>query len=70
MLVRDTFECVLWKSEQAPKSKSDKPFRVWKRVREICGGKSDLNRSPRLKSVVKFADGLSQNQCDVGNETC
>lgn len=54
MLIKDTFEDVLWESENVTRLKKDKPFRAWKRVREICNDKNDLNHAPKLKEVVEF----------------
>jgi predicted ATP-dependent endonuclease of OLD family len=55
LVIDDTFEHVLWEEGTAPKSKNDKPFRAWKRVRELCKDRSDLAHAPRLKRVVGFA---------------
>jgi predicted ATP-dependent endonuclease of OLD family len=53
--IDDTFEHVLWTDGDAPKSKKDKPYRAWKRVRELCNGKENLDHAPQLRDVVKFA---------------
>jgi predicted ATP-dependent endonuclease of OLD family len=53
-VIDDTFEHVLWPQEDAPKTHKDKPYRAWKRVRELCK-KNDLNGAPKLLEVVKFA---------------
>ena len=55
MVIDDTFEHVLWEKGKAPKSKKDKPYRAWKRVRELCDGKTDLSHASDLKRVVEFA---------------
>jgi predicted ATP-dependent endonuclease of OLD family len=55
MVIDDTFEHVLWERDEAPKSKKDKPYRAWKRVRELCNNKTDLGHAPELKKVVEFA---------------
>lgn len=54
-VVDDTFEHVLWEGGAAPVSKKDKPYRAWKRVRELCSEKTDLNHAPRLKAIIEFA---------------
>lgn len=55
MVIDDTFEHVLWAAAEAPKSSKDKPYRAWKRVRELCKGKANLDHAPKLRDVVKFA---------------
>lgn len=55
MIIDDTFEHVLWAAAEVPKSPKDKPYRAWKRVRELCEGKANLEHAPRLRDVVKFA---------------
>jgi len=52
--IADTFEDVLW-DKNAPKSKSDKPYRGWKRVKELCEEKENLDHAPKLRDVVRFA---------------
>jgi len=44
----------LW-DKNAPKSKSDKPYRGWKRVKELCEEKENLDHAPKLRDVVRFA---------------
>ena len=53
--VADTFEDLLWPAGEVPKSPKDKPYRAWKRVRELCDGKANLDHAPRLREIVKFA---------------
>jgi len=53
--IEDTFEDVLWGVGEVLKAKKDKPYRAWKRVRELCKGKADLNHAPKLKKVLEFA---------------
>lgn len=55
LVIDDTFEHVLWDPETAPQSAKDKPFRAWRRVRELCDARENLNHAPRLKQVVEFA---------------
>lgn len=55
MAIDDTFEHVLWAAAEAPKSPKDKPYRAWKRVRELCEGKANLDHAPKLRDVIKFA---------------
>jgi hypothetical protein len=49
--VDDTFEHLLGKSETS----SDKPYKAWRAVRDICKDAKDLNHVPKLKEVVEFA---------------
>ncbi len=53
--VADTFEDVLWEPAERPMSSKDKPFRAWKRVRELTAGQRNLDQFPRLRDVVLFA---------------
>lgn len=58
-VVDDTFEHLLWLPNEAPVSKNDKPFRAWKRIKDMCSGKCNLNESPELKRLVEFAFAMS-----------
>lgn len=49
--VDDTFEHLLGKSETT----SDKPYKAWKAVRDLCKDVTDLDHAPKLKEVVEFA---------------
>lgn len=55
--VDDTFEHVLWPPGEAPVSSKDKPYRAWKRVRELIEGKEDLQHADKLAQVLKFVFG-------------
>lgn len=55
MVIKDTFEDILWDSGTTPKTKKDKPYRAWKRIRELCADKTDLSHVPKLLEVVRFA---------------
>ncbi len=55
--VNDTFEDVLSTNEEKFESATDKPYRAWCRVREICEGKAHLAHVPKLKAVLDFAFG-------------
>lgn len=52
--VNDTFEHVLWPPADAPTSSKDKPYRAWKRVRELTEGKHDLQHAAQLAEIVNF----------------
>jgi len=54
-VVEDTLEDVLWEGEERPTSTKDKPYRVWKRVRDLCSEKPDLDDLPKLRELVQFA---------------
>ena len=54
-VVDDTFEHVLWdKTKKTYRTKKDKPFRAWKRVRVLCKKKENLDHAPALKRVIEF----------------
>ena len=36
-------------------SAKDKPFRAWKRVKELCENKTNLDHAPSLQKIVQFA---------------
>lgn len=55
MAVDDTFEDVLSTATQPFKSTKDKPYRAWRRVQDLCEGKTDLGHVPKLKAVLDFA---------------
>jgi energy-coupling factor transporter ATP-binding protein EcfA2 len=47
----DTLEDILW--DERPSS-GDKPYKAWKRVRELCEGKANLDHAPKLRDLVRF----------------
>lgn len=51
MVIDDTFEDILW-DKNPPKK--DKPYHAWKRVKELCEEKSNLDHLPELKKLVYF----------------
>lgn len=53
-VVEDAFEHLLWDEGESIPS-SDKPYRAWCRVRELCDGVENLERAPKLREVVSFA---------------
>jgi len=55
--IDDTFEDLLWQQADRPSSAKDKPYRAWKRVKELCDGRTNLDHAPDLRSVVLFAFG-------------
>lgn len=52
--VGDTFEDVLSTPGVPFESSEDKPYRAWRRIRELCTNKSDLSHVPKLKAVLDF----------------
>ena len=56
-LVDDTIEDLLWDAQSRPKSSKDKPYRAWKRVRELYSEKTNLDHAPKLRELVQFAFG-------------
>ena len=58
LAVDDTFEHLLWPKGEASKSSSDKPFRAWKRARELAAGKENLDHASGLRDALKFAFGF------------
>ena len=54
LVIEDTFEDLLWDEGEAVPS-SDKPYRAWCRVRELCNGVEDLEHVPRLGKAARFA---------------
>jgi energy-coupling factor transporter ATP-binding protein EcfA2 len=52
-VVEDTFENILSETDQIPSNA--KPYHAWRKVRELCDGKTDLDHAPRLKEVVEWA---------------
>ena len=58
LAVDDTFEHLLWAKDSAPKSSSDKPFRAWKRARELASGRDNLDHAVELRKAMTFAFGF------------
>lgn len=54
LAVDDTFEHTIWPKNEAPKSSSDKPFRAWKRARDLVNGHDNLDHVPGLRDAIKF----------------
>lgn len=52
--VDDTFEDVLWSGGDRPASSKDKPYRAWKRIRELCKDRENLDHAPKLRDLLKF----------------
>ncbi|MEK8021928.1 MAG: ATP-dependent endonuclease [Candidatus Parabeggiatoa sp.] len=52
-VVEDTFEHILWEPNKAPLS--DKPYRAWCKINDVCDGRENLDHVPRLKEFVRFA---------------
>jgi putative ATP-dependent endonuclease of OLD family len=48
----DTLEDLLW--DDGKRISSDKPFRAWKRARELCEGRTNLDHAPRLLELIRF----------------
>jgi energy-coupling factor transporter ATP-binding protein EcfA2 len=61
MVIDDTLEDILW--DTRPTSSGDKPFRAWKRVSELCDDHENLDHTPKLRDMVRFAFnwGTAQN---------
>lgn len=57
LVIDDTFEHVLWTREEAPKSGKDKPYRAWKRVKELLNDAENLDHCPDFRDAVGFAFG-------------
>ena len=55
--IEDRCEDLLTTDTSSFSPSQDKPYRAWKRVGELCDGKTDLNHIPRLKALVDFAFG-------------
>lgn len=55
LAVDDTFEHLLWNAADAPTTSKDKPFRAWKRVRDLCEGRQSFDHQPGLRDAVRFA---------------
>lgn len=55
LMVEDTLEDALW--NDPPSASSDKPFRVWRRTKELCDADDDLEDLPQLKQIIGFAFG-------------
>jgi len=54
LVVEDTFEHLLWDEGESVPS-SDKPYRAWCKVRELCSDVENLDHAPGLREVVHFA---------------
>lgn len=52
--VDDTFENLIW-PPGTPVPPKDKPYKAWKRVKELTEGFDNLDHAPDLRAVVKFA---------------
>jgi predicted ATP-dependent endonuclease of OLD family len=52
--VDDTFEDLIWPAGTPVPSK-DKPFRAWRRVKDLTAGHENLDHAAKLRAVVKFA---------------
>jgi len=53
LVVEDTLEDLFWTAEERPKSSGDKPYRIWKRVKELVTSQEPLRAE--IKSFVQFA---------------
>ena len=51
LVVDDTLEDLFW--EERPKSSGDKPYRIWKKVKELVQGQEPLKA--KIKSLMQFA---------------
>jgi len=54
LVIDDTLEHVLWNAPY-PNITSDKPYRAWKRVGELCADVENLDHVPQLRNMVRFA---------------
>lgn len=54
-VVEDSFEDLLWSTGERPQSAGDKPYRAWRRVKELCADEGGLGRFPKLRELVEFA---------------
>lgn len=54
-VIEDTLEDILWESKDRPKSTKDKPYRAWKRIKELCENKSNIDHAPGLRDMARFA---------------
>ncbi len=61
--VDDTLEDALWDGQQR-RSLKDKPYKAWKRVKELCEGRQNIDHAPKLGDIVRFAFGSSANTPD------
>lgn len=54
-IVEDTFEHILWDTSECEAiSARDKPYRAWKRIKELCDGKASLDHVPKLRDTLQF----------------